>query len=92
MKSKTIFHAEGLCSPSWHFDCLHFSERPSWRIKLLQHSCNKVKVSEKEIIKVMEVKCQGHFAILLVIKLQFLLFMTYLPLTEVNGQRKASNY
>ena len=26
MKSKTSFHAEGLCSPTWHFDHLHFSE------------------------------------------------------------------
>ena len=24
MKSKTSFHAEGLCSPTWHFDHLHF--------------------------------------------------------------------
>ena len=26
MKSKTNFHAEGLCSPTWHFDRLHFFE------------------------------------------------------------------
>ena len=78
-----------LCSPTWYFDCLHFSRRPSWRIKLLQQKCHKVKVSEKEIINV---KGQGHFAILLDRKVQFLLFMAYLPLLEVNGQRKASNY
>ena len=26
MKSKTSFHAEGLCSLTWNFDNLHFSE------------------------------------------------------------------
>ena len=26
VKSKTSFHAEGLCSPTWHFDSLIFSE------------------------------------------------------------------
>ena len=26
MKSKTSFHAEGLCSLTWHFDHLYFSE------------------------------------------------------------------
>ena len=40
----------------------------------------------------MEVKGQGHFAILLVRRVQFLISMTYLPVIEVNGQRKASNY
>ena len=39
----------------------------------------QVNVSQKEIIKVMEVKGQGHFAILLVIKVQFLLFLLFIP-------------
>ena len=26
VKRKTSFHAEGLCSPKWHFDCLIFPE------------------------------------------------------------------
>ena len=45
------------------FDRLHFFQRPSWRMKLQQPGCCKVNVSKRGNIKVIEVKCQGHFAI-----------------------------
>ena len=49
----------------------------------------------KGIIKVIEVKGQGHFAILLVKKVKFLQLMTYLSLMEVKWDkwsRKTSYY
>ena len=75
MRSKTSFHAEGLCSPTQHFDRLHFSEDlaggKTTTARMLQGQ-------GKGNIKVIEVKGQYHFAILLVKKLQFLQLMTYL--------------
>ena len=60
------------------FGLLTIYRRPSGRIKLLQPGCCKVKVSEREIFKVIEVKGQGHLAVLLAKKVPILLFMTYL--------------
>ena len=88
MKSITIFHTEWLWSPTRHFDHLHFFQRPSWRIKL--PGCCKVKVKEREISRSWRSKdkAQGHFAILMVRKVQFLQFMAYLLSFEVNWPEK----
>ena len=52
-----------------------FSKDLAGEKKLLQPGCQ---CQWKGIIKVIEVKGQGHFAILLVKKVQFLQLMTYL--------------
>ena len=80
MKSKTIFHVEGLWSPTWHFTCLPFYK--SRGIQLQDPGSYKVKVSEREKIKVIEGKSEGHFTI----------YDLFVKKLRSNGQKKTSNY
>ena len=68
VKSKTIFHAEGLWTPTWHFDRLHFFPKAYLEKKTTKSRMLQSQGQCKGTIKVIEVKDQGHFAIVLVRK------------------------